>query len=528
MYKKTDVIVIGTGMGGATTGYALAKAGLKVLFIEKGLSRSGENRTRTGDFSETFAFRKKPKERHQILKECGRYFSTIKDISSPLEKNYIPFIGSGAGGSTALYGAILERFKAEDFTPGQFYSNSNDSNAIPQNWPVSYEEMETWYQQAEKLYGVRKAVEGNQVPDISSLFPISTANKKAWQQLKHNGKHPYLLPTATDNIASCKDNCQSFLCTHQCKNDSEKCALKPAIEHYQAELLDDCEVLELISRQGRVSEIRCKLGDRIIHLAADIFILAAGALDTPALLQKSNNLANSSGLVGKYLMRHYVDLFAVQIKDSDASSQLQLQLQSQKQVGFNDFYTIDNEKFGTVQSFGLMPPVEVVIEELSESVPFGLNMPVRWAMKSFSPIMNHFYKRHFQDKLIFASIMEDLPNKNNYINFKNEQIELNYKLDSNEKKRIKKLRQHVVNAFNPLPVSILKQAENNHRLAHACGTCRFGDDPAASVLNRFNKAHDLQNLYITDASFFPTSGGINPSLTIAANALRVADFILQE
>jgi len=521
MKKKLDVVIVGTGMGGATVGYALAKAGLKVLFLEKGLSHLSEKMPYMGNFAETYGFKLAAHERRQILKACGRNISTIHDDSTARAKEFTPFIGAGTGGGTALYGAILERFKPDDFVPGQFYSSSNDAMAIPQKWPVSYDEMEPWYQQAETLYGVRNAFQNKQMyKDVPSN--ISTANQKVWSLLKQNGQHPYLLPTATDDFDSCKDNCQSFLCAHQCKNDSAKCALIPAIEKYQAELIDDCAVQEVISQKGRVTEVICKRGEEQLNFSADRFILAAGALVTPALLQKSNQLANGSGLVGKYLMRHYVDLFAVQIKDSDVLSQ------SQKQIGFNDLYNYEQGKFGTVQSFGLMPPIEVVIEELSEALPSGLNSSVRWGMKTIAPVMKYFYQSYFRDKLIFASIVEDLPSANNRIDFKKGQIELNYSLDPSETERVEIQRQQVINAFRPLSVSIMKQAENNQRLAHACGTCRFGDDPALSVLDRFNRAHDLTNLYITDSSFFPTSGGTNPSLTIAANALRVADAILSE
>lgn len=522
MNKKNDVIVVGTGMGGATVGYALAKAGLKVLFIEKGLSRLGENNPMTGQFAETFGFSSKQPPRPQLLKQSGRYFGMITDVSTSAAKSFTPFIGAGTGGSTAVYGAILERFRPEDFVPGRFYASGNAAESIPEKWPVSLEEMTPFYQQAEQLYGVRNTLDNESVPDTCPESDISVANQLIWEQLKANGNHPYLLPTATDNIGGCKDNCQSFLCRGHCKNDSEKCALRPALENYQAELLDDCEVLELISHQNRVTEIRCRQGDKILHLSADIIILAAGALNTPALLQKSSNLANSSGLVGRYLMRHYVDLFAVQVKGIEVFSQ------SQKQIGFNDLYTIGEEKFGTVQSFGALPPLEVVIEELRETLPSGLGGPVGWGMKTLFPLINHFYRSHFQDQLIFASIVEDIPNKHNRINVNHGQIELSYTVAREERKRIDKIRQEVVNAFRPLKVSIMKQADNNLRLAHACGTCRFGDDPSSSVLNRFNQTHDVSNLYITDASFFPTSGGINPSLTIAANALRVADSIVKD
>jgi choline dehydrogenase-like flavoprotein len=512
--NKPDIIIVGTGMGGATLGYALAKAGAKVLFLEKGLSSLADKNMLPGNYAETNALIQKNTDWTNTLKRSGRYYTPLHGISSGQSKAFNPFMGMGTGGSSALYGAILERFQPEDYAPGQFYTNSHESVSIPQNWPVSYQEMQPFYEEAEALYGVTNR-------SSQTDTAVSSANKLAWEILSKNGFHPYQLPTATEGIAGCKDNCQSFLCARNCKNDSAKCALRPAIEKYQAELIDDCEVLELIVKDNRIAGLICRTTEGEMQLQADQFVLAAGALATPALLLKSNGLANSSGLVGAYLMRHFVDLFAVKMQGIDTFSE------SQKQIGFNDFYIADEGKFGTVQSFGVMPPLEVVIEELRTTLPFGLGRPVSQLMSLTSPLVSKGYEKFLNNKLFFADIIEDLPSKNNKVNYNNGRIEITYKLSTEDNRRIKIMRKKVVDAFRPLPVTVMEQANNNHRLAHACGTCRFGDNPNDSVLNRFNKTHDIDNLYVVDASFFPTSGGINPALTIAANALRVADAMVK-
>lgn len=500
-------------MGGATLGYALAKAGAKVLFLEKGLSSLTVKNMLLGDYAETYGFKQKNADWTNTLKRSGRYYTPLYDVSSGQSKTFTPFMGMGAGGSSALYGAILERFHPEDFLPGQFYENSPESVSVPQNWPVSYQEMQPFYEEAESLFGVINR--SSQTDKV-----LSSANQFAWDVLSKNGYHPYQLPTATAGVTDCKDNCQSFLCARNCKNDSVKCALRPAIEKYQAELIDDCEVLELIVKNNRISGLICRTTEGEMLLQADQFVLAAGALATPALLLKSNGLANSSGLVGAYLMRHFVDLFAIKMQGKDISAE------SQKQIGFNDFYITDEGKFGTVQSFGAMPPIEVVIEELKSTLPFGLGRPVSQLMSFMSPLVSKGYAQFLNNKLFFASIVEDLPSKNNKVNVTNGKIEITYQLSAADKSRLKIMRKKVADAFRPLPVTVIEQANNNQRLAHACGTCRFGDDPNNSVLNRFNKTHDIDNLYVVDASFFPSSGGINPSLTIAANALRIAGHLL--
>lgn len=500
MNNKPDFIIIGTGMGGATLGYALAQAGAKVLFLEKGLSRLNSNKVLMGSYAETFAHQQKNKDMKKVLKLGGRYFSSMYDVSGSLKQHFIPFIGSGGGGGSALFGAVMERFRMEDFSS--------------EKWPIAYQELEPYYVKAESQYRVRNTTDNT---SLNTNIPLSQANHKIWAQLTDNGYHPYHLPTATESSQNCLDNCQSYLCAKHCKNDSEKIALRPAIENHQAKLLDDCEVLDFNYDKNRISSVTCKIGEEIKQLEADHFILAAGALVTPGLLLKSNNLANSSGLVGKYLMRHFVDLYAVKVAGTKVLSE------TQKQVGFNDLYLTEGEKYGTVQSFGLMPPLEVVIQELKHTLPLNLGEPITWTMDKLYPIIAASYSWYFGDKVVFASIMDDLPYLENRVEYKNGQIGLHYKLNLADRKRIDQFRKKVVEAFHPFPVTVMKQATNNQRLAHACGTCRFGDDSSASVLNRFNKAHDLENLSVVDASFFPTSGGINPALTIAANALRVAD-----
>jgi len=137
-------------------------------------------------------------------------------------------------------------------------------------------------------------------------------------------------------------------------------------------------------------------------------------------------------------------------------------------------------------------------------------------------------KHLFKDRLLFASIMEDLPYLENRVTLTDDgqRIRLEYNICTDEQARIKKFRAHLKKIFSSRPYMLIKQAENNQRIAHACGTCRFGLTPQDSVLNRNNRSHELNNLYIVDASFFPSSGGTNPALTLAANALRVADHIL--
>ena len=137
-------------------------------------------------------------------------------------------------------------------------------------------------------------------------------------------------------------------------------------------------------------------------------------------------------------------------------------------------------------------------------------------------------KQLFKERVLFASIMEDLPYLENQVTLADDgqRIRLKYNIHADEQRRIKRFRKDIKKIFSSRSCILIKQAENNQRIAHACGTCRFGLTPEDSVINRTNRSHELSNLYIVDASFFPSSGGTNPALTLAANALRVADHML--
>ena len=127
--------------------------------------------------------------------------------------------------------------------------------------------------------------------------------------------------------------------------------------------------------------------------------------------------------------------------------------------------------------------------------------------------------------------MEDLPYSDNRVlpavDGPAGAVHITYRLRDQDRVRIARFRSLMKTALKPLRWRLIKQAENNQRIAHVCGTCRFGNDPKTSVLDQNNRCHDLDNLYVVDSSFFPSSGGTNPSLTIAANALRVADQLVR-
>jgi choline dehydrogenase-like flavoprotein len=157
-----------------------------------------------------------------------------------------------------------------------------------------------------------------------------------------------------------------------------------------------------------------------------------------------------------------------------------------------------------------------------------------WGFEAVRPVIKLHLNRLFSRSLIFASITEDLPYEDNCVSVRaidqegvDSKLLIDYKIHNHEMKRLKELRAKLRSVFSPYPVTFVEHASSNKTLAHACGTCRFGDDPGNTVLNRYNRSHDLDNLYVADSSFFPSSGGTNPGLTLAANSLRVADHLLK-
>ena len=534
-----DAIVVGTGMGGATIGYALAKAGKKVLFCEKGKSLSAADREFRGGYAETyFDEHEVPSAKHQqVLLNSGRWVEEITDVSSTRPRRFIPFLGSGSGGSTAIYGAILERFFPIDFEPGRKYPDATEPS-LPDRWPITYDQLAPYYEEAEKLFRVRGTADPCRdhldTEHFRSPPTLSDSAAELQSYLVSKGLRPYRPPLACEFVSQCQ-GCQGFLCPHECRNDADRVCLRPAIEEFGAVLLDECDVKQILATRHEITGVVCDHKDQEYVLRADNVILAAGALETPRLLLTSSSsdwpdgLANESGMVGRNLMRHFIDLYVVKTKTPhDRSCNL-------KELAFNDFYYSDGRAFGTVQSFGAMPPVPVIVASLQKDFE-NCRFPLApWLFRVAKPILARYVTSMFEGGLVFASIMEDLPHAENRVLDKaNRTAEnanrrrISYSILEYDRRRIAAFRATLRKTFKPYRATLIKQAHANERLAHVCGTCRFGDDPQSSVLDRWNRAHGLANLFVVDGSFFPSSAALNPGLTIAANALRIADYLTKQ
>jgi choline dehydrogenase-like flavoprotein len=525
-----DVIVVGTGMGGGMLGYRLARSGRKVLFVEKGRSTlpgtPGTIRAAMPELVEPRAYRSESMY-YDALARAGRTTDEIEDISGRFSKRFVPFIGGGTGGSSALYGMVCERFFVRDFTPRQNFLNPGDST-VPEAWPVSYDQMRPWYAEAEKLLRVRgqpdplrpEAAEAN----LPAAPPFSADNQPLVDYLAGRGLHPYHLPMACDYTDGCS-TCQTYLCNQSCKNDAARNGLLPAIVEHGAHLLTECRVVRLDADRSHVRQVICEHTSGALTLKAKVVVLAAGALATPALLLNSRSgdwprgLANGSDWVGRNFMRHLLEPIEIWPQPDHKITA------ANKEIGLNDFYFWEGQKYGTVQSFGAIPPVEWLTNRCG------------WQGKTLrlmSPAVQRIYERFFTGGLVLAAIMEDLPYLDNRVLPSDrpsadgrQRLRIRYRLHRSEIERRATFLRQVKAVLAPFRKRSLGSGKANGNLGHVCGTCRFGTDPKTSVLDPQNRAHEVDNLYVVDTSFFPSSAGLNPSLTVAANALRVAAHIDQ-
>lgn len=498
---KYDAIVVGTGAGGGTIGFSLAKKGLKVLFIEKGANYLNGLK---GDYTESFKANDNQKWEY-LLKNSGRDFDKVVEN----RRTKIPFLGSGTGGSTALYGMAMERFSKDDFNPHQIDTLKQKSNLPSDGWPISYKELLPFYLEAERLYQVRGTEDPLKNGDsFNYLKPpkLNDSNKELYEFFKDKGLNPYILPRACNFVDGCIE-CQGFLCPLNCKNDSFNTCVKPSIEKYGAKLIDNAEVTKVHYKNDKIIGIEYLKNDKIEFISSQIYILALGAIRTPVLMLSSDNLSNSSGLVGKNLMRHCIDLFLVKTKIKPPSDGFL------KEIALNDLYSTKNNRLGTFQSFGRIPPSKIILENIFNSTITPLIIPIEKLMDYF---LSFF--------LPMNSIIEDLPYLTNYITLHSDRKtpKINFQLNEYEKHQISLSRKTIKKLLGAKKSILIRQAEDNKRLAHVCGTCRMGTDKKTSVVNENCRSHEIKNLYIADASIFPTSGGTNPALTIIANSLRIA------
>jgi choline dehydrogenase-like flavoprotein len=506
LQKDWDAVIIGTGMGGGTLGRVLAEGGLKVLFIEKG--PTGHRSERQALHSDIFT----PDAR--ALR--GFWPTPLRAKIDGRDSEFFAPLGAGIGGSSAFYAATLERPERHDM----------DDHPHAQ-WPVSYDEMAPWYDKAEALFhvcGAADPLSSETQADLKTPPALDASDAALMEEMKTCGLHPYRLHSAIQYVAGCHD-CLGKKCPKTCKMDGRSAGVEPALATGNAGLLTNAEVTSLEARDREISAIHIRYDGTIHRLAAKRVILAAGALGSAHLMLASDpkGLANSSGLVGRNLMFHLNEMFALWPKAKISGSE------ASKTISLRDLYHQTGQRFGTIQSMGIGAGYGEILHYLRLMLS---RSPLRKLPLSndLARIPAAFAVKMLGNAKVFVGLLEDYGYPENRVTYdpeNSDHLHIEYTIAPELKSRRKAFRKAIRQAFRRHRKLFLSmQPELN--FGHPCGTLRFGGDPKTSVLDRTCKTHDLDNLWVVDSSFMPSSFGVNPSLTIAANALRVGDHLLKE
>ena len=494
-----DIVIIGTGMGGGTLAYALRKINARILLVERGdyLPQEDENWIPKAVFDQS---RYKPDE----------------IWNSTTGQKFHPGVHYYVGGNTKVYGAALHRFRKEDF--GAIEHEGGTSPA----WPIQYEDLEPFYAAAEQLYFVHGQTDSDPCePPHSSPYPFPPVPHEPYiadlnARLRRQGVNPYQIPMGIDlreggRCIRCK-TCDGFPCKVLAKADADGCAVRPALENPNIQLWTNTTARRLITDQSgkRVTTVELERNGATLQVEADLFVVSCGAVNSSALLLRSandahpNGLANSSGLIGRnYMVHNNTALMAVDPRRRNPTV-------FQKTMAINDFYFKGpnwNYPLGNLQMLGKLQA--------------GM-------LTAAQPLVPTSILQMMADRSIDWWVMsEDLPDPENRVTLAADgSIQVAWK--PNNRKSHEKLIQVARNLMRAAGYPIvLVQRMGIDTNSHQCGTMRFGTDPAKAVLDPFCKTFDLDNLYVMDSSFFPSSTAMNPALTIAAQALRVADHMLK-
>jgi choline dehydrogenase-like flavoprotein len=483
---ETSVAIVGSGMGGSTTAYGLAKAGIDCIVIERGDYVKKEDANWSA--REIFINQKyKPNEKW--LDQNGKEFT--------------PGLHYIVGGNTKVYGASLPRFRESDFAQIQH------KEGISPAWPFTYNDLEPYYCAAEQLYKVHGTTgEDPTEPKRSKPFPYPPLAHEPYianllERLKKAGVKPHSnsmgVDLASDGACIRCGTCDGFICKLDAKSDAQTCALNPAIKTGHVKLERNLKVTKVVTNGRRVEYLLAERDGVEVKIYAKKYVLSLGAVNTAALLLRSGQVANSSGLIGKNFMMHnnaHIAAFDAR-KTNDVTFQ--------KTLSFSDWYFDGGNGYplGSVQLIGKVQGI----------------MMKSYVTKAPLPVLNYIANRSVE----FVVMNEDLPSLNNRVEItKSGGIQIFRKaLNTSAHKEMMRKTKRVLRkaGFQGIFVQPFDISMNSHQ----CGTSVAGIDPKKSVVDQYCKSHDLDNLYLIDGGFFPSSAAMNPALTIAAQALRVVD-----
>lgn len=488
-----DILIIGSGMGGASLAHGLRGSGLRVHILERGSYLPREPR----NWSVDAVF-------HQHHYRSGEVWRDQDDKTFKPNQHYF------VGGSTKMYGACIMRYRPRDFEAVEHHEGVSPA------WPISYGELEPWYAQAEAMMGVRGLAgadpeEGpRSAPYPHAPIAHDPPIQKLFEHMKGRGLRPFPLPASVQQgdgggCIRCK-TCDGFPCQLDAKGDAENCALRPALVDPNITLETGVKVLRLLTTPDgkKIDGVEVEVnGGREIRRAGTV-VLAAGAINSALLMQRSSNaahpdgLANGSGQLGRnYMAHHLTAMMCVNPLKTNKTVY-------QKTISMNDFYWgMDSFKYpmGNMQMLGKLQAGMLTAEV---------------------PLVPKFVMQELSNRSIdWLALSEDLPDPNNRVLPDGDSVKLIWRLNNHVPNRKLALEvKKMMRAFGH--VLIFEKQGGIAQTSHQCGTIRMGADPASSVLDPLCKTWEIDNLYVVDGSFFVSSAAVNPSLTIAAQALRVA------
>jgi len=519
-----EFIVIGAGLGGSVVAAQLGRAGHDVLVIERGRAniapapRSNSKRAKVKNklLPNTAPF--PPARLPQMMS------ASISRDGRPARVEELPAVlGIGPGGASRLYAAALSRMSAEDFSD----DTGSPTGAMDNRWPFGADEIRPYYEAAEQLMRVRGSEDPTD-PDAArtTLLPppaISPRDRGFIDQLRANGHMPFRQHAGIDYLPGCAE-CFGRPCPRGCKATGASRALNPALAEGKLHLASALRVTKIEQHGDGMSVLVEDPDGQPQRFDCEHVILAAGALKTPGILAASPDIwpkGQPHAMLGRGLMFHCSEIIAVSDPEERA------QFGPQKTICLRDFYREGQTPLGEVQSLGIPISTGTITQFLIDEARrrgFGWLGP----FLQLARIPAAFGAKMFEHATLFATILEDLPYEENRVVIDGpdpDKIEISYTIHAELKTRAKRLRELIKGGFAPYPVRFLSPL-GTPNWGHSCGTARMGIDPETSVVSPSGQLWDNPSVSVVDASVFPGSGGTNPSLTIVANAIRVADQLI--
>ena len=508
MNEYFDVIIIGSGAGGGTLAYALSDTAARILIVER------------GDFVPQEAENWDPEAvwKHRRYQTRERWSQARRFEFLP-PSQLVPYTHYCVGGNTKFWGSALFRLRREDFDE----LDHVDGGRSPK-WPIDYDTLEPYYERAEHLYAVRGSTgldptDPRRGPYPYEAVPHAAGMGELAEQLRDLGLHPSHLPLgvlepgAEKGCELCR-TCNSFPCRIHAKSEADIICVRPAIRRPNVTLwTNSCARRLIADPTGKMLEaVEIERNGEIHQVRGSLFVVACGAVNSAALLLRSTDprhgrgLANASGLVGRRYMAHQATLISGRHPSRKNLTEFQ------KTLAINDFYLrgrTTDYPLGQIQSQGRTHPA---------TLKSGSPWYAQWVPEGA-------WKWWADNAVDWLAMSEDLPDAENRVTVDAAgRIHLRYR--QNNVRAHKMLVAETKRILAKLGFSLrVQHSLGVKNTTHQCGTVLFGTDPARSVLDPFCRTHDVKNLFVVDASFFPSSGAVNPGLTIIAQALRTADHI---